>query len=499
MRIVLDLSTSWAWTRPPVGIVRTERKFARYLLESNAVPMAFCRFDKAVGCYVEIDAAKARELVGFDLDEVGPDRPFDADDADAHHPDRPQSNDVVVAVPRDQPDAIAELSISRRRRPRRPWLLRQRTVAMLKRGGHALVHRVPEQLRPDALNTLRAGYQFTKGSGRLAANWFRVALAGRGRRDNVASTIALPEAFQFQSTDVYLSMGLDWEYNSITHLYKERRRAGFRTVLFCYDTIPVRFPHLMSFDARQSFARYFADVAHAADRVIAISETSRSDFVSLMQDVEGPRPPVDVVLLGTDLNVAERSERPPSKDLETTAFVLCVSTIEARKNHEVLYNAWDRLIQTYGDGVPTLLIVGMVGWGVSDLLFRIRTNPRLKDRIRILDNLADGELAWLYRNSLFTVFPSLYEGWGLPVVESLAYGKPCICSTAPAVVEAAQGLATAIDPLDAPAWVAAIERLWRDRSHRETEAARCASQFRAHLWRDHAQQLVAIAQIEARS
>jgi glycosyltransferase involved in cell wall biosynthesis len=519
MRIVLDLGTSWAWTRPPVGIVRTERKFARYLLESNAVPFAFCRFDKALRCYVEIETARAAELVGFEIGR-GHDLPFDADDADVHREHAPPEigdgprDPVSPANTKSEPaPAILEPFPTnpepfpaRPRAPRRRWLLRQRAVAMLKRSGHAFLHRVPEQLRPEALDTLRAGFKFTRGSGQLVANWLRVAVARRHRPGApgivaaaIAQVVASPNAFAFRSDDVYFSMGLDWEYNSVADLYRERHRVGFRTVLFCYDTIPVHFPHLMSFDARQSFARYFVDLAHSADRIVAISQTSRRDFESLMDEVAGPKPPVDVVLLGTDLNVPAGSMRAPSKDLETTAFVLCVSTIEARKNHEVLYHAWDRLIAAYGDEVPILVIVGMVGWGVSDLLFRIRTNPRLKERIRILDNLADGELAWLYRNSLFTVFPSLYEGWGLPVVESLAYGKPCICSNTPAVVEATQGLATAIDPLDTPAWIAAIERLWRDHSQREQEAARCASQFRAQLWKNHAEELLAIAHREARS
>ena len=421
---------------------------------------------------------------------------FDADDAEAGSVRQDEPNDIGAAG--DWPSSIESDTRVRVRRP--PLLLGKRTFAMLKRGGHAFVHRVPEQLRPDALTTLRAGLQFSKGSARLAASWFRLALAGRHRpaAAAAATSVSAPTAFTFQRDDVYLSMGLDWEYNSIVDLHRARRRVGFRTILFCYDTIPVRFPHLMSFDARQTFARYFVDVAHSADRVVAISQTSRSDFVSLMEEVGAPKPPVDVVALGTDLNVPEGAMRAPSKDLESTTFVLCVSTIEARKNHEVLYNVWDRLIAMYGDEVPTLVIVGMVGWGVGDLLFRIRTNPRLKERIRILDNLADGELAWLYRNSLFSVFPSLYEGWGLPVVESLAYGTPCICSTAPAVVEAAQGLATAIDPLDTRAWLVAIERLWRDRPLREKEAARCSAEFRPNLWKDHAHQLLAIAQKEAR-
>ncbi|HMB08316.1 MAG TPA: glycosyltransferase, partial [Isosphaeraceae bacterium] len=128
----------------------------------------------------------------------------------------------------------------------------------------------------------------------------------------------------------------------------------------------------------------------------------------------------------------------------------------------------------------------------GDLLTRIRTNPAVKDRIRIFDNLGDAELAWLYRNCLFTVFPSLYEGWGLPVVESLALGKPCICSTAPAVVEASQGMATALDPLDLPAWVAAVERLWLDPEARDL-ATRRLREFHAQTWREHGESLVAIA------
>jgi glycosyltransferase involved in cell wall biosynthesis len=478
MRIVLDLGTSWLWTRPPVGIVRTEQKFARYLFESSELPVAFCRFDKALQCHVEIEPERARALV----------YPQVVDDIrDPADPPVDASTDTATVAERARAPIV----------PRAP--LGQRIVASLKRGGHAFVQRVPEPLRPDAVNTLRAGFHFARGTSQLARNWIRAARARKRRALTSGGPLSDPtpakisEAFRFEPADVYLSMGLDWEHNSIQSVYRERRRVGFRTVLFCYDTIPVRFPHLMSFDARQTFARYFVDLAHAADQVVAISQTSRRDFLSLMDDTGGPKPPVDVVLLGTDLDVAEGSVRAPSEDLESAPFVLCVSTIEARKNHEVIYNAWDRLVEKYGDEVPRLVIVGMVGWGVGDLLFKMRTNPRVRNRILILDNLADGELAWLYRHSLFTVFPSLYEGWGLPVVESLAQGKPCICSTASAVAEAAQGLAMVVDPLDTPRWVAAIEQLWRDDDLRDQAAARCAREFRPQLWKDHARQLLEVA------
>jgi glycosyltransferase involved in cell wall biosynthesis len=498
MRIVLDLGTSWAWTRPPVGIVRTERKFAQHLLESSDIPVAFCRFDKALGCHVAIDAARARQLVGAVTATVADDEKDESLTGAGEMPSEAAPAAAAMLTTLALPEALAAPEPA-------SAPLRARTVAAVKRLGHAMVRRMPETLRPEALDTLRAGKKFAKGTARLAASWVKIA---RARRAHVAAIPGLSEtpvsrppreAFQFEPTDVYLSMGLDWEYKNLVDLYRERRRVGFKTVLFCYDTIPVQFPHLYSFDARQIFARYFVDLAHTADRVVAISETSRRDLLSLMGEVGGPTPPVEVIRLGTDLNVAEASVRAPSVDLEEKPFVLCVSTIEARKNHEVLYNAWDRLVAKYGDEFPQLVIVGMIGWGVSDLLFRMRINPRVKNRIRILDNLADAELAWLYRHSLFSVFPSLYEGWGLPVVESLALGKPCICSTAPAVTEAAQGLATALDPLDTPAWVAAIERLWRDIEAREKAAERCACEFHPQTWQDHAEQLLRVADETGRS
>lgn len=489
MRIVLDLATSWIWTRPPVGIVRTERKFAQFLFEHPEQSVAFCRYDKLLGRHVPVPAETVRTLLGLDRRAAAPAE----DDAAA----TPSSMPAVATLDgAGAAAAAAAVAVAETAPPRLPLDVRAKQAA--KRAGHRFVHRLPEPLRPEAIETLRAGKRFLRGSLDVAKAYATLRRSRRVQSREAEAVAAVPaEAFRFERDDVYFSMGLDWEYNNVEQVYRERRRVGFRSVLFCYDTIPVRFPHLMSFDARQMFARYFVDVAHAADRVVAISGTSRDDFLALMAETGAPQPPVDVVHLGTDLAVPESAQRAPRPALERAPFVLCVSTIEARKNHEVLYNAWDRLIERHGDAVPTLVVVGMAGWGVGDLMFRMRTNPRVKDRIVILDNLADEELAWLYRHCLFTVFPSLYEGWGLPVVESLALGKPCICSTAPAVIEAAQGMAQALDPLDTPAWTLAIERMWRDEAFRHAAAARLAASFRPETWQGHGERMLAVARAAA--
>jgi glycosyltransferase involved in cell wall biosynthesis len=484
MRIVLDLATTWFWKRPPVGIVRAERMFAQFLLRQTDVPVAFCRYDRTLGRHVPVDVDEVQALL----------MPGDAAQSApaAHANDAGEATTIAVASSASDPAVAATPP------PRVP--VRTRVKGAIKRAGHRMVFRLPEPLRPEALQTLRAAKAAARGSLNVARGYLTLR---RWRRDQArrleseAAAAKPTEAFRFEKDDVYFSMGLDWEYNNLEQVYRERRRVGFRCVLYCYDTIPVLFPHLYSFDARQAFARYFVDVAHTADRVVAISETSRNDFMALMRDAAAPQPPVDVVYLGTNLDAPKSLIRPPLAALESRPFALCVSTIEARKNHAVLYQAWERLAERHGNDVPLLVIVGMVGWGVADLMFRIRTNPRVKDQILILDNLEDGELAWVYEHCLFTLFPSLYEGWGLPVVESLALGKPCICSTAPAVAEAAQGMAIALDPLDTPEWVDAIERLWKDDAAREAASARLRREFDPQTWPDHGAAMIRVARAVA--
>ena len=96
---------------------------------------------------------------------------------------------------------------------------------------------------------------------------------------------------------------------------------------------------------------------------------------------------------------------------------------------------------------------------VRTSLWQIAHDPAVRDSVVVRHDVSDAALAWLYRECAFTLYPSFYEGWGLPVSESLAHGKFCIASTAPALVEAGQGLTKHIDPLDFVAWKSAIVEL----------------------------------------
>jgi glycosyltransferase involved in cell wall biosynthesis len=166
--------------------------------------------------------------------------------------------------------------------------------------------------------------------------------------------------------------------------------------------------------------------------------------------------------------------------------------VERRKNHEVLYRAWARM-RDRGIVPYRLVFVGMPGWGVNELRNDIRLDPRVKDDIVMLDRVDDAALAWLYRHAAFTVFPSLYEGWGLPVVESLGWGKFCIASSAASLPEAGGDLVEYIDPWDLPRWVDRLAYFMQHPGEVKARSERIAREYRTMPWRETCEQIHRVA------
>jgi glycosyltransferase involved in cell wall biosynthesis len=180
------------------------------------------------------------------------------------------------------------------------------------------------------------------------------------------------------------------------------------------------------------------------------------------------------------------------KKFSGSPFVLFVSTIEKRKNHELLYRVWVRLIES-GCEVPQLLFVGMRGWGVDELLADISRDRRVKNRIHVLNNVSDAELTFLYDRCLYTLYPSFYEGWGLPVVESLAFGKFCLCSNAGSLTEAGEDFCEYIDPWDVNAWTSKIRYFVENPEEIEKRNRNAALSFKAHSWEETSRKIMHIA------
>jgi glycosyltransferase involved in cell wall biosynthesis len=140
--------------------------------------------------------------------------------------------------------------------------------------------------------------------------------------------------------------------------------------------------------------------------------------------------------------------------------------------------------------VPTLVFAGQVGWRVSDLMRQLHKSRFLDGKIILVESPTDEELEALYKGCLFTVFPSFYEGWGLPVTESLAFGRPCIISKTSSLPEAGGSLARYIDPDNTTDAYKVIRetiqdqaglREWRDRVRRKFRPIEWSQSARAVL------------------
>jgi glycosyltransferase involved in cell wall biosynthesis len=194
--------------------------------------------------------------------------------------------------------------------------------------------------------------------------------------------------------------------------------------------------------------------------------------------------------LGCDLSPIAASEAkaelPPK--LQGKRYALYVSTIEPRKNHWMLYEAWDECIRTkqVDPARDRLVFVGRSGWAIGELLREIETNPLTRDTIVILHDVSDAQLTTLYRSCAFVLFPSLYEGFGLPLVEALAHGKLCVSSDTGGLSEIDDDLVMRLDPKDTLAWSRTIGRLMASSSECDDWETRVRTTYRPITWDDAA-------------
>jgi hypothetical protein len=196
-------------------------------------------------------------------------------------------------------------------------------------------------------------------------------------------------------------------------------------------------------------------------------------------------------------NIPYGDEAPGEQVLAATKqpFILFVSTIERRKNHEVLYRAY-HLLARKGciKALPRLVFVGMPGWGVGDLLKDIELDPLTRGLIVQLHHVSDSELNYLYKKALFCVFPSLYEGWGLPVGEALAMGKAVIASGEGSLPEVGGDLVRYVPAWNAYAWADAIGE-YVSKPELVTEAEhRIRSEYKPRQWSDMAAHVLSLVQ-----
>lgn len=285
--------------------------------------------------------------------------------------------------------------------------------------------------------------------------------------------------------DIVVSLGASWAIpDYMRHIGEAKRQLGIKFSFLLHDLIPLQNESFVEQWHVAKFRAWLEEAIPTADTIFTVSKHSRDALLSSAVDAKYTLPPVETLEPGAGL-----SDRPlAGGQMESSfpdRFVLFVSTIEIRKNHRLLVRVWRRLIERHGaDAVPTLVFAGRLGWLVDDLLAELAAANYLDGKIRIMTGMSDVELREAYRSCLFTVFPSLSEGWGLPIAESLIHGKLCAASDIAPCREIGGDFIDYFDPANDEDALAKIEKLLLDADHVAAREARLRSDYRPRAWAD---------------
>lgn len=329
---------------------------------------------------------------------------------------------------------------------------------------------------------------------RLAAGAAMPKGEGGGLRHHVEKLLRkrlLGPAMPFRPGDVLINMGinnfglvrLDWVSRLLRH--SQVRYAGFM-----HDIIPALFPDLFGDDA-PLFPPWCAFTAQAARLILCNSRNTAHDLEAYLTRQAIPHGPIAPVRLA-DADLLAFRPPPEAPSPRPRPYVLMVSTIEPRKNHRLLLEVWRRLLATHGrERVPDLVLVGRVGWRIQELMAELAACRFLDGKIVHVDQADDRALAAHYAHCRFSVYPSLYEGWGLPVAESLAFGKYVVAAGVSAIPEIGGDLIDYHAPTDVDAAFRLIARAIDDDAFLAERERAIRAHYRPTTWADTARAMLA--------
>jgi len=249
----LDITTSYNWSRPPVGIVRVELEAINYSL-NHRKNTKFCIFNKKLNKFYEIKKDEVRMIV----------------DSLSHM----------------QTQSIIHNNTSRKYH-KFVFFLRLFLFYILRDKEKKIEVRL-KKYKPLIINIYINSKRFLKS----LVSFVKLPFNCLSKKKNLNTEIF------FKKNDTYISMGLDWDNKDLKYLYDIKKKNKFNVKFFCYDIIPILYPHLCSGNVSPIFIDYYINLAHVSDHVYCISANTRKDLVKFWRSSNAPIKSTSIVRLG---------------------------------------------------------------------------------------------------------------------------------------------------------------------------------------------------------
>jgi len=498
----------------PVGIVRVEQYVAEFLAKESLLNVHFVHFDQRIGAFRALTPSEQTRLNDILFHRYG-----------LQHTVREESSavdnlgivvmpsaEVVVDVPAQPRRGVfgrilTSLSISRdmfnkiiardlaKLLPIRPdHAPMQRVVSRITRRSLMGIARTVHLILLVLGTPVRAGFRLASYLSRIDAVPSDSPVVEVQQHDKALSCSNNPpeissdmtSEFHFAPGDTIITIANTWDYMDYSYLTRIVKGGNVRLISVIYDVIAMEMPFTTPAPVH-IYHRHWVELGHLATHLVAISKYSLESYRRLIAEPNDLDPLISYAYLPNFL-YERRDEigKTVVPELLNRRFVVFCSTIETRKNHQLLLHLWERLRQVIdSETLPILVFVGGWGWGTETVRLLSERNWRLRDHLQILNKVSDAQLIWLYHNARFTVFPALSEGFGLAAAESLSFGTPVVVANCPALIEASEGLMPAYDPLDLPSWMAEMRRLILDDDYLESLRKK-AAQYKGAKYNDFA-------------
>ena len=305
--------------------------------------------------------------------------------------------------------------------------------------------------------------------------------------------------------DRLIILDIAWQSKRLEPFLKYATNAlGVKVWALLHDLIPLVTPHYVKSSTSHRFYDKLLNSTEYVTCYLANSENTGRDLSSFLS-LNNAYQSVKIVPLAQSLilNVPPETTQTNAYSIFTncmkvpdyiraitkTPYVLVVGTMEVRKNLWQLATVWDRLRMQSGRRLPKLVFAGRRGWLNDDFDALMTATGQLGGWAEIVEEPDDTALSYLYRNCLFTATVSFYEGWGLPIGESLAYGKTAVVSNTSSMPEVGGDMVEYCDPHSLDSIEAACLRLIDDPDHRAQLEERIAN-TRLRSWDDVAHDML---------